>query len=76
MPTSRKLLLIDIGVKLLIVGIITVWLTLIYTIATSEATMLRQLLGCMLSTMLLFGVMSAAVGALKSYAARLGAEGE
>ena len=42
MPTSRKLLLIDIGVKLLIVGIITVWLTLIYTIATSEADEIRR----------------------------------
>jgi hypothetical protein len=71
MPTTRKLLLIDAAVKVLIAGIVTVWLVLIYKIATSGVPMLRQLLGCMFTTMILFGLMSVAVKRLKEYRASL-----
>ena len=71
MPTSRKLLFIDAAVKVLIAGMVAVWLLLIYTIATSGVPMLRQLLGCMFTTMIIFALMSAGVKWLKGYRASL-----
>ena len=59
------LLLIDIAVKLLIAIAVLVWVGVIFTLATSGISMIRQLLGCMFTTMAIYGVLLLALTGLK-----------
>lgn len=67
MTMEGKLRLVDVAIKLLIVVMVLFWIGVIYYFATSTLPMLRQLLGCMLSTMAIFSVMSFTVARLKNY---------
>jgi len=62
---------IDRLIKIITAGAIGLWLFFIYTFATTGWPMIRQLLVCMITTMVVFGVMSLAVGELKKRKAAL-----
>ncbi len=67
MRDKQKLVAIDAGIKLLVAGALALWVFIIYSLAVSGQPMIRQMLGCMLSTMAIFSLISFAVKALKNY---------
>ena len=71
MTSAAKIRLVDGGIKLLTGVMVSVWLILVYRFAISELPMIRQLLGCMITTMVIFGLLSFFVGRLKAYKERL-----
>jgi uncharacterized RDD family membrane protein YckC len=75
MTTETKIRLVEGGIKVLTVAMVTVWLALIYQFAISGLPMIRQLLGCMFTTMVIFGLLSFVVGRLKTYKETLEASG-
>lgn len=68
MAGKSKAFWVGIFIKILVVFGVSLWLVILMLLATSELPMLRQLLGCMLTTMAIFGVLSLAVSGLKQYA--------
>ena len=54
-------------IRVLVAAGIALWIFIIFSLATSGLPMLRQLLGCMLSTMAIFGLISLALRSLKRY---------
>lgn len=71
MTQAQKRFLVKAAIKVLVAGMVAVWIAFIYTIATSGLPMIRQLLGCMITTMVIFGLLSLGVNGLKHYAATL-----
>lgn len=67
MSVATKLFLIDAAIKTLVTLGVGVWIFIVASLAISGLPMLRQLLGCMLSTMAIFGLLSLSVKSLKNY---------
>ena len=68
---KTKLMLIDGALKGLILIGMGLWIFIVYNLAVSGLPVLRQMLGCMLSTMAIFGVLSITIKSLKNYRALL-----
>ena len=67
MADRTKVILVDAAIKLLVGSGVALWCFIIYSLAVSGLPMMRQLLGCMLSTMAIFGLLSLSVRSLKNY---------
>ena len=67
MTDKQKFMAVDAGIKILVVGALVLWVFIIYSLAVSGLPMVRQMLGCMLSTMAIFSLISFCVKALKNY---------
>jgi hypothetical protein len=71
MGVKTKLLLIDTALKGLILIGVGLWIFIVYSLAVSGLPMLRQMLGCMLSTMAIFSALSITIKSLRNYRALL-----
>ena len=67
MHVETKLFLIDAAIKTLVAVGVGIWIFIVASLATSGLPMIRQMLGCMLSTMAIFGLISLSVKSLKNY---------
>ena len=71
MEKDQKLLLLKIVQKSVTATMVVVWLYAIFAFATSGMPMIRQMLGCMVTTMIVFGLLSLAGKGLARYRAGL-----
>ncbi len=71
MDATSRLAVVNIVQKVVVAAMVALWLYAIYSFATSGLPIMRQMLGCMFSTMLVFGLLSLGSKALARYRARL-----
>jgi len=67
MNNAAKAKLVEGAIGLLMTAGLGLWIFILILLASSGLPMLRQLLGCMFATMIIFGILSLGVKSLKKY---------
>ena len=74
MQTRKRVLLVEWAIRLLVTAGVLFWIFAVAGFAASGWPMLRQMLGCMVTTMAVFAALTFAVGRLRAYRDALAGE--